>query len=56
LLSTFDEVIERVDRGEYDLVAVGRSLLQDPEWAVKVKHGRFAELRDHDAKALQTYY
>jgi 2,4-dienoyl-CoA reductase-like NADH-dependent reductase (Old Yellow Enzyme family) len=51
-----DEVIERVDKGEFDLVAVGRALLQDPEWAVKVKHGRIGELQDYDAKALQTYY
>jgi 2,4-dienoyl-CoA reductase-like NADH-dependent reductase (Old Yellow Enzyme family) len=51
-----DEAIERLDRGEYDLIAVGRALLQDPEWAVKVGQNRFDELRDYDAKALQTYY
>jgi 2,4-dienoyl-CoA reductase-like NADH-dependent reductase (Old Yellow Enzyme family) len=51
-----DEVIARLDRGEFDLVAVGRALLQDPEWALKVKAGRLDELRDYDAKALQTYY
>ena len=51
-----DETIERLDRGEFDLVAVGRALLQDPEWVVKVKAGRHHELRDYDAKALQTYY
>jgi 2,4-dienoyl-CoA reductase-like NADH-dependent reductase (Old Yellow Enzyme family) len=52
----FDEAIERLDKGEYDLVAVGRALLQDPEWVMKVKAGRFGELSDYDAKALQTYY
>jgi 2,4-dienoyl-CoA reductase-like NADH-dependent reductase (Old Yellow Enzyme family) len=51
-----DEVVERLQRGEFDLVAVGRALLQDPEWAVKVQHGRFDELRDYDARALQNYY
>jgi 2,4-dienoyl-CoA reductase-like NADH-dependent reductase (Old Yellow Enzyme family) len=51
-----DEVLERLGRDEFDLVAVGRALLQDPEWALKVQHGRFDELRDYDAKALQTYY
>jgi len=45
-----------LDRGEFDLVAVGRALLQDPEWVVKVSHNRFDELRDYDATALQTYY
>jgi 2,4-dienoyl-CoA reductase-like NADH-dependent reductase (Old Yellow Enzyme family) len=51
-----DEAIERLDRGEFDLIAVGRALLQDPEWVVKVRQSRFDELRDYDAKALQTYY
>jgi 2,4-dienoyl-CoA reductase-like NADH-dependent reductase (Old Yellow Enzyme family) len=51
-----DELVERLERGEFDLVAVGRALLQDPEWAAKVKAGRHAELRDYDAKSLQTYF
>lgn len=51
-----DEAIERLDRGEFDLVAVGRAILQDPEWVLKVKQGRFADLRDYDALALQNYY
>jgi 2,4-dienoyl-CoA reductase-like NADH-dependent reductase (Old Yellow Enzyme family) len=51
-----DEAIERLDRGEFDLIAVGRALLQDPEWAIKVRQERFSELRDYDARALQAYY
>lgn len=51
-----DDVIERLDRGEFDLVAVGRALLQDPEWALKVKQGRFAELHDYDGAAIAKYY
>ena len=45
-----------LDRGEFVLVAVGRAILQDPEWVVKVKANRFEDLRDYDAAALQTYY
>jgi 2,4-dienoyl-CoA reductase-like NADH-dependent reductase (Old Yellow Enzyme family) len=52
----FDEAVERLDRGEFDLVAVGRALLQDPEWVLKVKQGRFDQLRDYDAVSLDTYY
>jgi 2,4-dienoyl-CoA reductase-like NADH-dependent reductase (Old Yellow Enzyme family) len=52
----FDEAIARLERGEYDLIAVGRALLQDPEWALKVQHGRWDELRDYDAGALRSYY
>ena len=51
-----DEAIARLERGEFDLVAVGRALLQDPEWTLKVEAGRHDELRDYDAKALQTYF
>jgi 2,4-dienoyl-CoA reductase-like NADH-dependent reductase (Old Yellow Enzyme family) len=50
-----DEVIARLERGEFDLVAVGRALLQDPEWVRKVQAGRHDELLDFDAAALQTY-
>lgn len=50
------DLIERLDRGEFDLVAVGRALLQDPEWTKKVKDGREDELADYDAKALATLY
>lgn len=50
------DVVERLERGEFDLVAVGRAILQDPEWAKKVKEGRLEELRDYDAASLATLY
>lgn len=50
------DVIERLDRGEFDMVAVGRALLQDPLWAQKVREGRMEELEDYDAKSLMTLY
>jgi 2,4-dienoyl-CoA reductase-like NADH-dependent reductase (Old Yellow Enzyme family) len=55
-VSKLDEITARLDRGEFDLIAVGRAVLQDPEWALKVKAGRQDELRDYDAKSLQTYF
>ena len=45
---------ERMERGEFDLIAVGRALLQDPHWASKVKDGRLDELEPFDAKSLAT--
>ncbi len=53
-VSSLDDVCERLDRGEYDLVAVGRALLQDPNWATKIKEGRHSELQDYDAGSLTT--
>jgi len=53
---SLDDLEARLDRGEFDLVAVGRAILQDPEWAKKVKEGRVSELTDYDGKALATLY
>lgn len=53
---SLEDLEARLDKGEFDLVAVGRALLQDPEWAKKVKENRFSELRDYDGKALATLY
>lgn len=30
-------LVERMERGEFDLIAVGRALLADPEWALKIQ-------------------
>ncbi|MGB4777797.1 12-oxophytodienoate reductase [Microbacterium sp.] len=44
--------VERMQQGEFDLIAVGRPLLGDPEWAAKVLSGRFGEVCDFNAHAL----
>ncbi|MGP3921937.1 NADH:flavin oxidoreductase [Streptomyces sp. 8N616] len=49
-----DNLLDRLERDEFDLVAVGRALLQDPEWAAKVLGDRFEELKPYDAAALKT--
>lgn len=51
-----DALVERFDRGEFDLVAVGRALLQDPEWVQKVRDGRSDELTAFDAASLGTLH
>jgi 2,4-dienoyl-CoA reductase-like NADH-dependent reductase (Old Yellow Enzyme family) len=43
-----------MERDEFDLIAVGRALLQDPYWAQKVKEGRMDELEPYDGGALAT--
>jgi 2,4-dienoyl-CoA reductase-like NADH-dependent reductase (Old Yellow Enzyme family) len=40
-----EELLDRMERDEFDLVAVGRALLGDPEWLAKVLSGRHDELR-----------
>jgi 2,4-dienoyl-CoA reductase-like NADH-dependent reductase (Old Yellow Enzyme family) len=50
--ASLDELLKRLDRGDFDLVAVGRALLQDPEWAVKVHQGRNDDLQEFTREAL----
>ncbi|MER5210020.1 NADH:flavin oxidoreductase [Streptomyces sp. NPDC002838] len=49
-----DDLLDRLETEEVDLVAVGRALLQDPEWAAKVLAGRVDELQPYDAAALRS--
>ncbi|MFF3401487.1 NADH:flavin oxidoreductase [Streptomyces sp. NPDC002659] len=49
-----DNLLDRLERDEFDMVAVGRALLQDPEWAAKVLGDRFEELKPYDSAALKT--
>ncbi|MFB7332894.1 NADH:flavin oxidoreductase [Streptomyces adustus] len=49
-----DNLLDRFERDEFDLVAVGRALLQDPQWAAKVLADRSDELKPYDAAALKT--
>ncbi|MFJ3672027.1 NADH:flavin oxidoreductase [Streptomyces sp. NPDC090106] len=53
-LKSIDDLLDGFERDEYDMVAVGRALLQDPQWARKVLTGRHDELKPYDAKALQS--
>ena len=54
--ASLDNLLERMDRGEFDMVAVGRALLQDPEWVVKIREGRTADLKSYDRAALGVLY
>ncbi|MEW9673563.1 hypothetical protein [Ammoniphilus sp. 3BR4] len=51
-----DGLIERLERGEFDLVAVGRALMNDPEWASKVRDGRTEELIPFSAESRNTLF
>jgi len=51
-----DQLCERMASQEFDLVAVGRALLQDPEWVIKVREGRLDALMDYSKEALEQLY
>ena len=52
--AALDELLRRFDRGDFDLVAVGRALISDPDWVLKVRDGRAGELSDYSPTALAT--
>lgn len=54
--SSLTELMRRFERNEFDLVAVGRALLQDPRWISKVRQGRYDELKDFSKESLSLYY
>jgi 2,4-dienoyl-CoA reductase-like NADH-dependent reductase (Old Yellow Enzyme family) len=52
--SSLDELLRRFDRGDFDLVAVGRALIADEAWTRKINEGRTSELRGFGKEALAT--
>ena len=46
-------LVDRLEAGEFDLVAVGRALIVDPDWAARVRAGR-DDFTPFDRSALMT--
>ncbi|ARI77850.1 NADH:flavin oxidoreductase [Halobacillus mangrovi] len=54
--ASLDGLVDKLDRDEFDLVAIGRSLLMDPAWVKKVHEGRVDDLLAFNKEALQKLY
>ncbi|MBN8963596.1 MAG: NADH:flavin oxidoreductase [Rhizobiales bacterium] len=50
-VANIDELLVRLDNGEFDLVAIGRALIANPDWPSRVKSGEINRLHPFD-KAL----
>ncbi|CAB3733722.1 NADH:flavin oxidoreductase [Paraburkholderia rhynchosiae] len=50
--ASLDRLIERMERDEFDLIAVGRAILNDPNWVKRVEHGEYGALKGFDPAAL----
>ncbi|ASP40520.1 12-oxophytodienoate reductase [Bacterioplanes sanyensis] len=50
--ASIEQLAQRLEAEEFDMVAVGRALLQDPDWVNKVKDGRLDELQDYSKESL----
>ena len=51
-LAHLDDVRERIVRGEFDLIALGRSILGDAAWAAKVREGAHDMLQPYRPEVL----
>lgn len=51
--SSITNLAECLGQEKFDLVAVGRALLQDPEWVIKVHENRLDELQDYSKDSLE---
>jgi len=47
-----DNLVQRVEREEFDLIAVGRAILGDPAWVTKVQRGDTAGLKNFSPAAF----
>ncbi|MGP0172030.1 NADH:flavin oxidoreductase [Pseudomonas sp. NCHU5208] len=52
--ASLENLLERLNKQEFDLVAVGRALLVDPDWALKVREGREQDIQPFSREALNT--
>lgn len=50
--ASLDDLVTRLAQNEFDLVAVGRALLVDPDWAAKVRDGREQDILPFSREAL----
>ncbi|RRD04760.1 12-oxophytodienoate reductase, partial [Pseudomonas syringae] len=52
--ASLENLLKRLGNDEFDLVAVGRALLVDPDWALKVREGREQDILPFSRDALAT--
>jgi 2,4-dienoyl-CoA reductase-like NADH-dependent reductase (Old Yellow Enzyme family) len=51
-VTNIDNLLERLERDEFDLAAIGRSLIVNPTWAGIVRRGAWSELQPFNREVL----
>ena len=54
--TSIDKAIDDISKEKYDLLAVGRALLSDHEWVLKMKEGRLKDVIPYTKEALLNLY
>ena len=55
-LKSLGELERRFARGDFDLVAVGRALLADPNWLQKLRAGAVEQMVPYSKACMETLY
>ncbi len=50
---SLDKLVQRMENEEFDLIAVGRASLAEPEWPNKVRDGRTGEIAPYSKEVLK---
>lgn len=53
MVTDLDQLLERMERGEFDLVAIGRALIANPAWPQIVRSGQLRMLRPFQRHLLE---
>jgi 2,4-dienoyl-CoA reductase-like NADH-dependent reductase (Old Yellow Enzyme family) len=51
-LASLDKLMDRFERGDFDLVGVGRAMIAEPDWPKLVRRGELDKLKPFSTKAL----
>ena len=54
--TSIDRAIEDISNQKYDMIAVGRALISDYEWVLKMKEGRLEDVIPYTKDALMNLY
>jgi len=53
-LRSLDQLMERFDRGDFDLVGVGRAMIAEPDWPQLIRRGELEKLKPFSVSALES--
>ena len=53
---TIEKLLVMMERGDFDLIAVGRAFLANPNWPNLLKEHRFNEIKPYSADSVMTLY
>lgn len=54
--TSIDKALQDINEHKYDMVAVGRALLSDHEWVIKMKEGRLKDINPYTKESLLEMY